>query len=105
MPAPLRARGREVGDTANAGRLAGTTLTVLRALVTGPHTIASLAELTGQPLRAGYRWVEYLDAAGVPIRQTPTWPVQYHIDALDLMRWLGEPVRPPPKRRRRKRAP
>lgn len=63
---------------------------VLRALVAGPLTIAALAKRLRLNGRTAYRWIEHLDAAGVPIRQAPTWPVEYHVDALDLMRWLGE---------------
>lgn len=91
-----------------AGGPAGHTLTVLRALVGGPVTMAQLAERTGLPLRAAYRWVEYLDAAGVPIRQVHGLPdrtgavrygLGYQIDAIDLIRWLTDP---PPKLRRKR---
>lgn len=76
-------------------------LAVLRALVAGPQSIADLAERVGLDGRTAYRWIEYLDGVGVPIRQTPGWPVRYHVDALDLMRWLGEGRTAKPTRKRR----
>lgn len=92
-----------------AGGHAAHTLTVLRALVAGPVTMAQLAERTGLPLRATYRWIEHLDGAGVPIRQVHGLPdrsgairygLGYQIDAIDLIRWLTDP--PAKLRRSRK---
>lgn len=96
---------------ATTGGMAGHTLTVLRALIGGPVTMAQIAERTGLALRAAYRWVDYLDAAGVPIRQVHGLPdragavrygLGYQVDTVDLIRWLTDP---PPKLRRRKRTP
>lgn len=67
-----------------------TALTVLRVLAAhGPQTLQELARRAGLHLRSAYRWVEYVEQAGVPVRQEPTWPRRYHVDALDLMAWIG----------------
>lgn len=86
--------------SSNHGRLAGVTLAVLRALVGGPMSAAELADRLGLVGRTAYRWIEHLDAAGVPIRQTPGWPLRYHVDPLDLMRWLAEGRDAKPRKRR-----
>jgi predicted DNA-binding transcriptional regulator YafY len=83
---------------ARDGNPAIRTLAVLRALVAGPQTIAEMAERVGLDLRTAHRWIGYLDRAGISVRQLPTWPVQYHVDPLDLMRWLSAP--PTPRRKR-----
>ena len=85
---------------ARDGNPATRPLAVLRALVAGPQTIAEMAERVGLDLRTAHRWIGYLDRAGISVRQLPTWPVQYHVDPLDLMRWL---IAPPTPRRKRPR--
>jgi hypothetical protein len=59
---------------ANPGlAIAHTALRVLRCLAAhDPQTVAVLAE------------------------QAPTWPVLYHIDVIDFVRWLGEARQLPP---------
>lgn len=87
------------------GIRAASTLRVLRYLAShGPTTLADLADALDLPLRTAYRWIDTLDAAGVPIRQThinrsPAGgsggvPLRYHVEPLDLMRWIGAARQP-----------